>query len=198
MQVPKLFNIGMLAAAIILVQVTTAQAADTHPLLKIERDLEDQYLSRLAQVQANPQNKLAPFTTDGCSGGLSEGWSTLSKIFPAFKAKFGDAPPYESCCVVHDRDYWRGETEQGYAKRLQSDETLRACVIDYGKQHRSEFAREFSLSEDTIEKNFTITANLMFHTIRLGGKPCSYLPWRWGYGWANCPILTTPAIAGQK
>lgn len=192
MQIRESIHIGLWVAVMTLLPITLLQAEEIHPLLSIERDVEDWYMSRLAQVQANPKNKLMPFTTDGCSGGLSEGWSTMSKLIPAFKRKFGEAPPYEFCCVVHDRDYWRGDTEQGYAKRLLSDETLRACVIDYGKQHRSEFAKEFSLSEDTIDKNFAITANLMFHVIRLGGKPCSYLPWRWGYGWADCPILTTP------
>ena len=185
MQVIKIFSFAL------LLQVTMINAAETHPLLKIERELEEWQMARLGQVQANSQNKPVPFTTDGCSGGLSEGWSTLSKLFPAFKTKFGDAPPYEFCCNVHDRDYWRGDTEQGYEKRLQSDETLRACVIDYGKKHRSEFAKEFSVSEDLVDKNFALTANLMFHVIRLGGKPCSYLPWRWGYGWADCPVLPT-------
>jgi hypothetical protein len=179
-------------------QIALARADEHHPLLQIERDVEEWQMSRLAQVQAEPLNKLAPFTTDGCSGGLSDGWSSLSKLFPAFKTKFGDAPPYEACCVEHDRAYWRGETEQGYRKRLQADETLRACVMEYGKQHRQAFAKEFAVSEETVEKNFSLTANLMYHAVRLGGQPCSYLPWRWGYGWADCPLLSPADAAVEK
>jgi hypothetical protein len=29
-------------------------------------------------------------------------------------------------------------------------------------------------------------ADLMYRAVRLGGIPCSGLPWRWGYGWPAC------------
>jgi hypothetical protein len=158
-----------------------------------DRELEERDLSRLALVQSNPTNAIAEFTTDGCSGGLSEGWATLSRLLPAFRSAFGERPPYEFCCTAHDRAYWRGETAQGYAKRLEADDALRRCVVDYGVQHRSEFAERFHLPQDTIVKNFQVIGDLMYSAVRVGGKPCSSFPWRWGYGWPNCdPIGDHP------
>ena len=153
---------------------------------QIQKDLEVTRYQSLARIQADPRNRLATFTTDGCSGGLSDGWRFLARALPVFKQKFGDKPPYEGCCVDHDRAYWRGETQQGYAKRLQADNVLQRCVAEYGKTHREEFAREFHLSPDTIETNFNIVAALMYRAVRVGGAPCTPFPWRWGYGWPHC------------
>jgi hypothetical protein len=167
----------------------TATAADTldHGIEQIERELEMARYQSLAQVQADPQHQLAPFTTDGCSGGLSDGWRFLAKTLPAFKHKFGDRPPYESCCVVHDRAYWRGETVNGFEKRQQADQALQQCVVAYGSAHREEFAQEFGLSPKVIDFNFNIVAALMYRAVRVGGRPCTAFAWRWGYGWPACP-----------
>lgn len=154
--------------------------------LSPDRELEERAMSRLARVQADPANTLAEFSTDGCSGGLSEGWATLSLLLPAFQTAFGDRPPYEFCCTAHDRTYWRGETAHGYAARLDADEALRRCVVDFGAQHRAEFAERFHLSDAAIVKNFRVIGDLMYFAVRAGGKPCSPFPWRWGYGWPNC------------
>ena len=158
-----------------------------HTIEQIERELEVSRYQTLAQVQSDPHNHLAPFTTDACSGGLSDGWRFLAKKLPVFKAKFGDKPPYEACCVEHDRAYWRGETVQGFAKRQHADQALQHCVVEFGKSHRAEFSREFNVSPEAIERNFTIVAALMYRAVRIGGRPCTQLPWRWGYGWPLCP-----------
>ncbi|MFT6069856.1 MAG: hypothetical protein ACJAT2_000870 [Bacteriovoracaceae bacterium] len=52
------------------------------------------------------ENKLLPFTTDGCS-------------------KIPDAN-LTDCCKVHDLAYWKGGTEQ---ERIDSDKKLSSCVI---------------------------------------------------------------------
>ena len=52
--------------------------------------------------------------------------------------------------------------------------------------HRDEFAREFALSPEAIERNFVIVGALMYRAVRVGGIPCTDLPWRWGYGWPQC------------
>jgi hypothetical protein len=90
---------------------------------------------------------------------------------------------------VHDRAYWRGESVDGYARRLEADEALRRCVVDYGTQHRSEFAERFHLPEDVIMTNFQVIGDVMYHAVRAGGGPCTPFPWRWGYGWPPCPNL---------
>lgn len=166
-----------------------AIAGSDKPIKSLDQELEEHEMARLAEVQADPANHLTDFITDGCSGGLSAGWTTLSKTIPIFKTKFGEHPPYEFCCVTHDRAYWRGETKDGYQQRLLADKALRQCVMSYGTEHRQEFAREFNLSEETIVNNFQIISGLMYYAVRAGGKPCSYLPWRWGYGWPDCPFI---------
>ena len=153
---------------------------------RIERELEVSRYQTLAQVQADPHNQLAPFTTDGCSGGLSDGWRFLAKTLPPFKRKFGDKPPYEGCCVEHDRAYWRGETDHGFEQRQHADLALQQCVAEYGKAHRDAFAREFDLAPETIEQNFRIVAALIYRAVRVGGAPCTSFAWRWGYGWPRC------------
>ncbi len=53
------------------------------------------------------ENKLLPFTTDGCS-------------------KVPDAD-LTNCCKVHDLAYWKGGSE---AERIESDKKLSECVIE--------------------------------------------------------------------
>ena len=163
-----------------------ADEGTNNTIEQIERELEEWRYPLLADVQQDKNNHLTEFTTDGCSGGLSDGWRYLARKLPVFKEKFGDKPPYEACCVTHDRAYWRGETENGFEKRLQADEALQQCVAEFGKMHRDEFAKEFSLSPQAIERNFVIVAALMYRAVRVGGIPCTDFTWRWGYGWPSC------------
>jgi hypothetical protein len=140
-------------------------------------------------VQSRPENKIAPFTTDGCSGGMSDGWQYLADLFPSFSNYYGNKPPWETCCVAHDRIYWRGVTDNGYQRRKQADLELRACVIKTGVSASEELAKKYDSSPSEIKKSFDIAADLMYRAVRLGGKPCTFLPWRWGYGWPNCPLM---------
>lgn len=41
-----------------------------------------------------------PFTTDGCSGGMSWFWRTFLRT----------PPPWEGACIRHDKAYWHGGT----------------------------------------------------------------------------------------
>lgn len=54
---------------------------------------------------------LEPFTTDGCSGGMSILWRRL----------FNKPPPWEGFCIEHDKAYWRGGT---WLERLDADMLL--------------------------------------------------------------------------
>ena len=96
----------------------------------------------------NPQPDYR-FSSDGCSGLMSWAWRTVT----------GHGPPWEGCCVVHDRAYWAGGT---WADRRAADRRLRQCVAANGHP---------------------LWAWLMWAGVRIGGTP--YLPtaWRWGYGW---------------
>lgn len=154
----------------------------------IDEHLENLSLEKLAYVQSRPENSVAPFTTDGCSGGMSDGWQYLSDLFPSFNNRYGNKPPWESCCITHDRAYWQGETINGYMKRKQADHDLRTCVVETGKSVSEELANKQKVSVEEVERSFEMAAELMYRAVRVGGKPCSRLPWRWGYGWPHCPL----------
>lgn len=62
---------------------------------------------------------IKPFTTDGCSGGMSIVW----------KALFRELPPWENKCVIHDVRYWIGGTVRD---RLNADIALRKGIIEKG------------------------------------------------------------------
>jgi len=168
------------------IAVRPAVAVDS--LSQLSETFENKLLEQLAA--AKQSGKIQDFTSDGCSGGLSEGWATLSDRFPQFNAHFGRRPPWESCCHKHDKVYWQGETEFGYQKRKRADQQLRQCVEDSGIRLAPELSRRYGMSESEIEHAFTLVSILMYRAVRIGGRPCSGLPWRWGYGWPQCGLLS--------
>lgn len=174
---------------IIVVCVSASTSVDAISIDEIDERLEQLSLDKLSYIQSRPENSIDPFTTDGCSGGMSDGWRYLSNVFPSFDNRDGNKPLWEDCCVAHDRVYWRGETDKGYMKRKQADLNLRACVVETGKSASEELARKYNTSVSEMEKSFEVAADLMYRAVRIGGKPCSGLPWRWGYGWPNCPLF---------
>lgn len=88
-----------------------------------------------------------PFTTDGCSGGMSKVWKLFSN----------KPTPWESCCVSHDYDYWKGGTEM---HRLRSDFRLYHCVKSRG---------------------YPGIALIMYYSVRIFGHRYWLFSWRWGY-----------------
>lgn len=60
-----------------------------------------------------------PFTTDGCSGGMTWAWQVLT----------GDDPPWQGLCVEHDRAYWAGGT---WEQRKAADLALCRAVVAAG------------------------------------------------------------------
>jgi hypothetical protein len=56
-----------------------------------------------------------PFTTDGCSGGMTAVWKLIWRR----------PPPWNELCVTHDRAYWAGGT---VAARRAADRALLAGV----------------------------------------------------------------------
>ena len=142
--------------------------------------------------------RLAPFVTDGCSGGLSASWAVAAEKVPGFAELSGKTPPWEGCCVIHDHAYHDagGATtpEQSFAERLRADKALRACVAGTAEEWRDELAARYDVSPATITAVFEAVADAMYLAVRLGGGPCTGLPWRWGFGYPGCN--TAPA-AGE-
>lgn len=63
--------------------------------------------------------ELRPFTTDGCSGGMTALWQLI----------FRKPPPWNELCVKHDLAYWRGGSA---ADRRNADAELLAGVAHNG------------------------------------------------------------------
>lgn len=150
------------------------------------RDIERLRMRQLQTIQNDAS--LGPFSTDGCSANLSKNWKWLANSLPEFKEEFGQNPPWENCCVAHDKLYWSGSAFDGYEQRLKADQALKQCVVDTGVSLETELSVKHAISEENVRQTFSLVAGLMYKAVRLGGQPCSLLPWRWGYGWPNCAL----------
>ena len=144
----------------------------------------------LATRKSSPGG-LSPFSTDGCSGGLSVGWEYLAEKIAPFQAVHGSAPPWLHCCVSHDHIYHSGgptgaDSMESFLARRAADRVLQECVLETGQRRRAQLSGEYHLSEEEVAQLYRIIAGLMYRAVRLGGVPCSGLPWRWGYGWPQC------------
>lgn len=144
----------------------------------------------LAEVRKAPGTRLAPFTTDGCSGGLSGLWTFTAERYPAFAEAHQGVPPWEDCCVTHDRAYHAGgadpDPEASYAARIAADEALRRCVTATASERDHVLRERYGLTEAQVRLVYRAIGAAMFHAVRLGGGPCTGLPWRWGYGYPHC------------
>jgi hypothetical protein len=157
----------------------------------LERTLELDRHRQLLTIKSAPDSMLTEFTTDGCSGGLSVGWTNLAKKIEHLQSVHGDKPPWESCCVDHDKLYHQAgirETPavESFELRREADRALRMCVRQTGITRVPELSAEYDLSAQEIEFLYGAISDLMYHAVRIGGIPCSGLPWRWGYGWPEC------------
>ena len=175
---------GILLAPLLL----CATLADANPLDEAARLVEEAAMERLHAQQTRPGVTIDSFHSDGCSGGLSDSWKTLARIWPEWARSIGKTPPWESCCVTHDRAYWRGESIDGFERRLQADLDLRLCVEQSGDEQSADIARRLGINEADVVEVFYLTADLMFHAVRIGGGPCTGLVWRWGHGWPPCDV----------
>ena len=166
-------------------------AGDAPAIEALERQLELGRHARRVRIKSAPESRLADFTTDGCSGGLSAGWESLAAWLAEFRAVHGDRPPWESCCIAHDRLYHAGgprdaSPEDSFEARRSADLALRSCVIETGVRRAPALSVQYQLTEGQIAGIYSAVADLMYRSVRLGGIPCSDLPWRWGYGWPAC------------
>ena len=158
---------------------------------RLERQLELRHHGELLARMALPDSTLAAFTTDGCSGGLSVGWETLAEEIEDVRNYHGIRPPWEDCCIEHDRHYHAGpangaSAEESFEARKQADLALQACVIETGHTRAPELSVEYGVSPESVDTLYAVIAELMYRAVRVGGMPCSGLPWRWGYGWPEC------------
>lgn len=187
-------NVLFLLLAVVL-SAGTSQAEDDpalHPTMDaLERKLEMGRHLKLTALKANPASVLEQFTTDGCSGGLSAGWHYLAGKIEKVQTIHGAHPPWESCCINHDLAYHTAadrtsSATQSFSARREADLLLRTCVLETGVNRAPELSTAYNLSEREIALMYTAIGDLMYRAVRIGGMPCTGLPWRWGYGWPEC------------
>ncbi|WP_240336705.1 hypothetical protein [Tropicibacter sp. Alg240-R139] len=137
--------------------------------------------------------ELSAFETDGCSGGLSYSWRVVARSFPDFAEAHDQIPPWENCCVIHDRAYHNAggaETaEDSYDARLTADKALESCVKRTGALRVEDVAAHYEVGTDAVATAYEAIAEAMYLAVRFGGAPCSGLPWRWGFGYPGCTVL---------
>lgn len=170
---------------------TPAEAGHDWSLDAAERQLELWRHERLLTMLTASGSALDPFETDGCSGGLSSVWTQVATLAPEFARIHGTKPPWESCCVDHDRSYHDAggvpkDALESFLARRQADQALRACVLATRSSRSGPLAESYGLEDAQIRGLYETVAELMYRAVRLGGIPCSGLPWRWGYGWPDC------------
>lgn len=102
-------------------------------------------VSLVVLSRADSLSALEPFVSDGCSR------------FP--NGTIANQNLWLTCCVEHDKAYWRGGS---YHERLVADQKLRDCVAETGQSFIGE---------------------LMLGGVRAGGSPFFPTDYRWGYGW---------------
>lgn len=176
----------MFAGLMALTPVAIAQEAGG-----LAGSLELSAHGRLIAVMSVPGMHPDPFTTDGCSGGMSASWSVAAKVFHKFAATHDPQPPWEACCIAHDSTYHVAAgavtAKESYEARVAADERLRACVIATGEARLNQLAEAYDLTSAQVRAVYAAGADAIFASVRLGGGPCTGLPWRWGYGFPNCP-----------
>ncbi|MEN8200092.1 MAG: hypothetical protein ABFR63_08470 [Thermodesulfobacteriota bacterium] len=169
----------------------TRESAFSPEMDRLERQLEMKRHEELTKLKGQESSRLTEFRTDGCSGGLSVGWEYLAAKIPHFQEIHGDKPPWESCCTTHDRVYHSGGPRQisvsmSFEARKKADLALESCVLESGEQPPPELMETYNLSAAELEKLYRGIASMMYRAVRIGGMPCTGLPWRWGYGWPEC------------
>lgn len=156
----------------------------------IERSLElDRHEHLIARIEHDAV--LNHFTTDGCSGGLSKSWEKLAADFPDFAERHGALPPWQECCVIHDRAYHAGgagmhSASESFERRKQADLELKSCVVDTGLKRSAALQDIYDMDEHQVRNLYVAISELMYRAVRVGGIPCTDQPWRWGYGWPKC------------
>jgi hypothetical protein len=148
---------------------------------------------RLESIRSDGNATLNLFETDGCSGFQSQSWEFIATKIPAFERAHKKRPPWESCCVTHDIAYHIGgfnrDASASFLARIRADQKLRKCIIQTAKDRDTELSEIYGMKPTLVKSAYTTIANAMFLAVRLGGAPCSGLPWRWGYGYENCGLF---------
>jgi len=177
--------------ALVFVMMASSGLAENTPIATVmQKNLELPAHRSLQSVMSDPKTEMIPFETDGCSGGMSWSWRVVADLFPDFEQAQGAQPPWEDCCIVHDRAYYDAgnarDAETSFEARLAADNALLQCVAQPSNEEVNALAQRYGVPTARIRFAYEMIAGSMFNAVRFGGGPCSGLPWRWGFGYPGC------------
>ncbi|MEM9575495.1 MAG: hypothetical protein AAF999_00635 [Pseudomonadota bacterium] len=180
----------LVVGTILCVAASAVMADNQSVMTSMQKTFELPAHRSLMAVMTEDETRLAAFESDGCSGGMSWSWRIVADIFPDFKQAQRETPPWETCCVVHDRAYHNAggadDAEASFDARLAADNELRHCVATPAATEITAMASRYDVSEDQVQVAYDLIAESMYNAVRFGGAPCSGLPWRWGFGYPGC------------
>ncbi|NNK78718.1 MAG: hypothetical protein HKP40_08410 [Litoreibacter sp.] len=157
---------------------------------ELDRAAEMWAHERLITLKTAPASEPDPFETDGCSGGMSVIWRDMSASLPVLQSQIGQTPPWEKCCIAHDRAYHLAgdarDPEASFTARSTADWALRQCIVETGARIAAETPGDPNLPTLGITQAYILIGDMIYSAVRIGGGPCSGLPWRWGFGYPNC------------
>lgn len=146
---------------------------------------------RLVRAYRASGGKLAKFESDGCSVGISPGWRAASAINPFLARNRTGGPPFEHCCVAHDKVYH--SAARNYPNPLASlrartlaDDALRRCVRRAGLDVKREIEKKTGVSANATALSYGFFGEIMQGAVTIGGGPCTGASWRWGNGSVQC------------
>ena len=97
--------------------------------------------------------------SDGCSGGMSATYSSLTSLHD----EYGNVLPWRDCCVAHDKAYYYGGSKE---QKLIADLLLKQCVAK-------------TIGDENLG---LVLGSMMEQTVNIGGSPYFPTSYRWGYG----------------
>lgn len=146
---------------------------------------------RLGRAYIASGRKLSRFWSDGCSAGLSPGWRMAALANPFLARNSTGGPPFEYCCVEHDRVYHSAardypSPQASMRARALADDALRRCVRRSGLEVKRSIEAKTGVSASATALSYGFLGEIMQGAVTAGGGPCTGASWRWGNGSAQC------------
>lgn len=186
---------GLLSAAGILALACSAASAQPAERPRVTVTPEPSWLvapyERLVRAYTASGGKLSRFWSDGCSAGISPGWRAAALVNPFLARNATGGPPFEHCCVAHDRAYHGAARDHSnplasMRARALADDALRRCVRRTGLEVKKSIEKTAGVSANATALSYGLLGEIMQGAVTAAGGPCTGASWRWGNGSVQC------------
>lgn len=186
---------GLLAVAGLLVFICPGASAQTAERPRVVVTPQPAWkiapYERLRRSYLASGRKLSRFWSDGCSAGLSPGWRMAALANPFLARNATGGPPFEHCCVEHDRVYHSAardypSPQASIRARALADDALRRCVRRSGLEVKRKIEATTGVSASATALSYGFLGEVMQGAVTAAGGPCTGASWRWGNGSAQC------------